>query len=136
VHVPAGRVAIRIYRTSRVRAHHPLGGLMIVSTVSPTTHTGDVQTPARLLARALVRSLTRGTAISQGVRYIHVGHDQWLVAQHELLEEVGDDGHSETKFVRGAYGAGKSHFLSVVQDRAREAGWMTSHIECKVDKVQ
>jgi len=83
-----------------------------------------------------VRSLGRGTAIAQGVRYIHVGHDEWLAAQRELLDEVGTDGHSETKFVRGAYGAGKSHFLSVVQDRARDAGWMTSHIECKVDEVQ
>ena len=109
---------------------------MTASTVSPTVKTVDVQTPAQPLARALVRSLTRGTAIAQGVRYIHVGHDQWLAAQHELLDEIGDDGHSETKFVRGAYGAGKSHFLSVVQDRARHAGWMTSHIECKVDKVQ
>jgi hypothetical protein len=84
----------------------------------------------------MVRSLTRGTAIAQGARYIHVGHGQWLAAQGELLDEIGTDGHSETKFVRGAYGAGKSHFLSVVQDRAREAGWMTSHIECKVDSVQ
>lgn len=109
---------------------------MSVSTVSAIAKTADVQTPSPSLARALVRSLTRGTAIAQGVRYIHVGHDQWLAAQHELLDEIAEDGHSETKFVRGAYGAGKSHFLSVVQDRARHAGWMTSHIECKVDKVQ
>lgn len=109
---------------------------MTAPTVSGSVKTADVQTPAQPLARALVRSLTRGTAIAQGVRYIHVGHDQWLAAQHELLDEIGEDGHSETKFVRGAYGAGKSHFLSVVQDRARDAGWMTSHIECKVDKVQ
>ena len=94
------------------------------------------RSPAAPLARALIRSLTRGTAIPQGVRYIHVGHDEWLGAQDELLTEIAEDGHSETKFVRGAYGAGKSHFLSVVQDRARQQGWMTSHIECKVDKVQ
>lgn len=92
--------------------------------------------PPPQLARALVRSLGRGTAIAQGVRHIHVGHDQWLAAQHELLAEVAEDGHSETKFVRGAYGAGKSHFLSVVQDRARRAGWCTAHVECKVDHVQ
>ncbi len=88
------------------------------------------------LARALIRSLTRGTAIRSGVRHIHVGHDNWLRAQSELLEEVAEDGHSDTKFVRGAYGAGKSHFLSVVQDRAREVGWATCHVECKADSVQ
>jgi hypothetical protein len=54
----------------------------------------------------------------------------------ELLDEIREDGHADTKFVRGAYGAGKSHFLSVVQDNARAAGWVTAHIECKVDGVQ
>jgi len=88
------------------------------------------------LARALIRSLTRGTAIAAGVRYIHVGHERWLGAQTELLNEISEDGHADTKFVRGAYGAGKSHFLSVVQDRAREQNWATSHIECKIDGVQ
>src|SRR5437867_9040574 len=94
------------------------------------------ETPDPKLARALIRSLTRGTAIRTGVRYIHVGHENWLKAQDELLGEIADDGHSDTKFVRGAYGAGKSHFLSVVQDRAQEAGWATCHVECKVDGVQ
>jgi P-loop Domain of unknown function (DUF2791) len=94
------------------------------------------QSPDPKLARALIRSLTRGTAIRTGVRYIHVGHESWLKAQDELLCEVAEDGHSDTKFVRGAYGAGKSHFLSVVQDRAREAGWATCHVECKVDGVE
>ncbi len=88
------------------------------------------------LARALVRSLTRGTTIADGVRYIHVGHEKWLAAQRELLAEIAEDGHADTKFLRGTYGAGKSHFLSVVQDLAREAGWATSHVECKVDGVQ
>ncbi len=92
--------------------------------------------PSPQLARALIRSLTRGTAIAAGVRYIHVGHEQWLAAQTELLNELQEDGGSDTKFVRGAYGAGKSHFLSVVQDRAREQNWATSHIECKIDGVQ
>ncbi|HZP62574.1 MAG TPA: BREX system ATP-binding domain-containing protein [Terriglobales bacterium] len=88
------------------------------------------------LARALIRTLNRGTAIAAGVRFIHVGHSKWLSAQYELLTELQDDGHADTKFVRGAYGAGKSHFLSVVQDHARTLGWMTSHVECKVDGVQ
>ena len=59
----------------------------------------------------------------------------WLAAQQELLAEIAEDGHSDTKFVRGAYGSGKSHFLSVVQDNARENGWMTSHVECRADGV-
>jgi hypothetical protein len=88
------------------------------------------------LARALIRTLNRGTAIAAGVRFIHVGHSKWLSAQYELITELQEDGHADTKFVRGAYGAGKSHFLSVVQDHARTSRWMTSHVECKVDGVQ
>jgi hypothetical protein len=106
------------------------------SLANPTAGSTEGKSLTRDLARALVRSLSRGTAVAQGARHIHVGHENWLAAQHELLEEIAEDGHSDTKFVRGAYGAGKSHFLSVVQDRARDAGWVTSHIECKVDKVQ
>src|SRR5579859_961708 len=96
----------------------------------------DGDDPSPTLARALIRSLTRGTAIAEGIRHIHVGHDQWLAAQQELLTEIAEDTHSDTKFVRGAYGAGKSHFLSIVQDWARTHGWVTSHVECKLDGVQ
>lgn len=88
------------------------------------------------LARALIRSLNRGTAIAQGARFIHVGQAEWLAAQVEMLDEVAEDGSAETKFVRGAYGAGKSHFLAVVQDMARERGWATAHVECKTDRVE
>lgn len=87
-------------------------------------------------ARAVIRSLSRGTTIPEGVRLINVGHERWFAAQRELLAEIAEDGHSDTKFVRGAYGSGKSHFLSFVQESAREEGWATSHVECKADGVQ
>ena len=92
--------------------------------------------PAAGIAKALVRSLMKGTAIPQGVRFIHVGHSNWLHAQDELLDEVADDGFADTKFVRGSYGSGKSHFLAVVQDHARERNWATTHVECRQDGVQ
>jgi hypothetical protein len=98
--------------------------------------TGGDDQPSSALARALIRSLVRGTTIAAGVRHIHVGHRNWLAAQQELLTEIAEDGHADTKFVRGAYGAGKSHFLAMVQDVAQSQGWATSHIECKIDGVQ
>jgi hypothetical protein len=97
---------------------------------------GDFEQLTPSMARAMIRSLVRGTTISEGVKFIHTGHEKWILAQRELLDEIGEDGHSDTKFVRGAYGAGKSHFLSVVQYGARQTGWVTSHVECKVDGVQ
>lgn len=92
--------------------------------------------PSPLAARSLVRALSRGTGLPDGLAHIHVGHAGWLAAQEELLGEIAEDGHSEAKFVRGAYGAGKSHFLTIVQERARSAGWMSAHIECSFDKVE
>lgn len=87
-------------------------------------------------ARALVRALTRGTSLPDGIRHIHVGHAGWLAAQDELLDELKEDGHSEAKFVRGSYGAGKSHFLGLVQENARRSNWVTAHLECSFDKVE
>ena len=55
------------------------------------------------LAKAMIRSLTRGTTVSAGARHIHVGNEQWLMAQQELLNEIAEHGGAETKFVRGAY---------------------------------
>lgn len=94
----------------------------------------NAPTPAE--ARALVRSLTRGTTGPRGARFLHVGHQRWLAAQEELLCEIAEDGHAEARFVRGAYGAGKSHFLAMVQDRARQMNWLTCHVECRADGVQ
>jgi len=110
-------------------------------TQAPSTiQTASASVPTRTvepkLARALIRSLTRGTALPRGAGLIHVGHHEWLAAQAEILNEIAEDGYSDTKFVRGAYGAGKSHFLSVVQEMARREGWVTSHIECHFDHVE
>ncbi len=93
-------------------------------------------TPPRRIARSLVRSLATGTPILEGAGYIHVGHRKWIDAQIELLGELAEDNDSDVVFVRGTYGAGKTHFLACVQERAQEQGWATSHIECRCDQVQ
>ena len=92
--------------------------------------------PSRLVARRLLRQLGRGTTIAEGARYLHVGHARWLDAQRELLDELEEDGGSDTKFVRGTYGSGKSHFLYVVEDIARQSNWLTAHVECRADEVE
>jgi adenosylhomocysteinase len=52
------------------------------------------------------------------------------------LAELAEDEDSDVVFVRGSYGAGKTHFLACVQDRAVEANWATAHVECRRDQVQ
>jgi hypothetical protein len=87
-------------------------------------------------SRAIIRSLTRGTTLPDSARHLNIGHDNWIAAQLELLDELAEDGYSDTKFVRGAYGSGKSHFLAVIQSLARQHGWATAHLECKKDGVE
>src|SRR5690349_12770549 len=98
-----------------------MGGLGAMNEIGSRRSERDSPLPA--VARAMVRSLMRGTTISEGARYFHVGHEKWLAAQYELLDEIAEDSHADTKFVRGAYGAGKSHFLAVVQDSGRVKNW-------------
>lgn len=96
----------------------------------------ESERPYRRIARMLARSLLTGTPVVDGVRFIHVGHARWLDAQVELLRELAEDSDSDVFFVRGAYGAGKTHFLACVQDRAQEEGWATAHIECRRDRAE
>ncbi len=90
----------------------------------------------RRIARSLIRSLADGTPVMEGIRYIHVGHTRWIDAQAELLRELAEDNDSDVLFVRGAYGAGKTHFLGYVLERAQELGWATAHLECRRDKIE
>ena len=92
--------------------------------------------PERRIARSLVRNLATGVPIIEGAGYIHVGHRKWIDAQSELLSELAEDNDSDVVFVRGTYGAGKTHFLACVQERAQHQGWATSHIECSRDHIE
>lgn len=99
-----------------------------------TSRSSDV--PTKRIARSLIRSLQTGTSILEGIKYLHVGHEEWLKAQEELLSELAEDQDSDVVFVRGNYGAGKTHFLGCVQDNALTRKWATSHIECRRDNVE
>jgi len=89
----------------------------------------------RRTARRLLKKLQAGTTTADGTESLHVGHEGWLAAQKELRDEVFEDDDSSTKFVKGAYGAGKSHFLVVMQRAAEHEGWATAHVECNAHEV-
>lgn len=87
-------------------------------------------------ARALIKSLQRGTVRPGGAKYIHRGHEHWVGAQIEELGEIEEDGGSVVHFVRGSYGEGKTHFLYYLGELARDRGWASAHIECRRDKAE
>jgi len=91
---------------------------------------------SRAAARNLIKGLQRGTVRPGGAKYFHRGHENWIGAQLEELEEISDDGGAVVHFVRGAYGEGKTHFLQYLEELARDQGWASAHLECRHDKVE
>jgi hypothetical protein len=87
-------------------------------------------------ARTLIKGLQRGTIRPGGAKYVHRGHENWINAQIEELNEIKQDGGSVVHFVRGAYGEGKTHFLYYLEELARDRGWASAHLECRQDKVE
>jgi len=87
-------------------------------------------------ARVLIKSLHRGTVRPGGAKYVHRGHENWINAQIEELNEINEDGGAVVHFVRGAYGEGKTHFLYYLEELARDLGWASAHLECRRDKVE
>ena len=87
-------------------------------------------------ARTLIKGLQRGTIRPGGAKYLHQGHENWISAQLEELEEIEEDGGAIVHFVRGAYGEGKTHFLHYIEELSRDRGWATSHLECRQDNVE
>lgn len=67
---------------------------------------------------------------------MHCGHENWIAAQLEEIEEIEEDGGAVVHFVRGAYGEGKTHFLHYIQELARERKWATAHVECRKDNAE
>ena len=87
--------------------------------------------PEPRLARQIVETLGQsGTPLSKGVSYYNAGNESLLNAidTHYLGSYLADGG-AVFKLVVGDYGAGKSHFLYCVRDRA----WQRNFAVSKVD---
>jgi P-loop Domain of unknown function (DUF2791) len=76
----------------------------------------------RAEAKAIVDSLRYGTPPVGHVREFTVGRQDEL-EQLEQSISAPDDGHGTALLVRANYGAGKSHLLRIVRERALEAGY-------------
>ena len=87
--------------------------------------------PEPRLARQIVETLGQsGTPVSKGVSFYNAGNESLLNAidTHYLGSYLADGG-AVFKLVVGDYGAGKSHFLYCVRDRA----WQRNFAVSKVD---
>jgi hypothetical protein len=78
-------------------------------------------TVSRAIAQQILQRLGQsGQPPEIGIEHLNVGNERLLdVLDREYLEPIATNGHgSSFKLVQGWYGAGKSHFLYVIRQRA------------------
>lgn len=82
-------------------------------------------------AKRIVRDIgASGLPPSKGVAYYNVGNDSLLqVLEEEYFKDFLVDGGGSFKLVVGDYGAGKSHFLLCIRDRAWKHGFVVSRTD-------
>jgi hypothetical protein len=75
----------------------------------------------------IAKALRSGTVPASGLEHFAVGLDPLAAAFREDFAHVGS-GRSGYRFLRGAYGSGKTFFSTLVASEALEAGFLTSHV--------
>ena len=86
----------------------------------------------RWTARDVIDALRQGVVPERGLDLLFVGQE--AARQHlcEQMEYVGT-GRSAFKFIRGAYGSGKSFISAWLRDRALDAGFAVSSIRVSAE---
>src|ERR1700752_93071 len=79
-------------------------------------------------ARTIIESLRRGSVPVEQVLYVTVGRERWLSIIEDDLTNYIAAGGAKVRFVNGDYGDGKTHFLSVIQHIAKQAGFTVSFV--------
>ncbi|MFA5508922.1 MAG: BREX system ATP-binding domain-containing protein, partial [Vulcanimicrobiota bacterium] len=75
----------------------------------------------------IVKALRSGTVPAAGLEHIAVGLEPQIAAVEELLDYAAS-GRSAYKFIRGAYGAGKTFLSTLACSRALESGFLTTTV--------
>ena len=80
----------------------------------------------------IINALRRGTVPSQGLHHLAVGIDLEIQTIREQLEYVRT-GRGDFKFIRGAYGAGKTFLASLALETALNLNFVVSQVVISVD---
>jgi len=92
----------------------------------------DYRQLSQPVARDIVNALRRGTVPQTGLEYLAVGLDRELRAVSAQLKHVAT-GRGDFKFVRGAYGAGKTFLSALVLEEALRQGFAVSYAVVSTD---
>lgn len=106
------------------------GGMNLYDWVDANDRRGGLDKRA---ARDVVDALRQGVVPERHLDLLVVGQDTGRQHLLDLMEHVAD-GRSEFKFIRGAYGAGKTFVCSWLREQALERGFLTSTVRIGPDQ--
>jgi hypothetical protein len=84
------------------------------------------------VAQDIINAIRRGTVPQAGLEYLAVGLDRELRAISAQLKHVAT-GRGDFKFVRGAYGAGKTFLSALAMEEALRQGFAVSYVVVSTD---
>ena len=88
-------------------------------------------------AREIVQALRSGVVPRRGLHHFAVGGEKLMAAIADELDFVAGDGASvgkgAAKWIRGAYGSGKTFTTRLLATRARQRGFATSEVQVSVN---
>src|SRR3712207_6367861 len=87
-------------------------------------------------ARNILRPLRKGSAPAEDARDLFVGQTPWFKTAVQMMQHTADDRAFEVRFVRAAYGGGKTLFLRCLEQEARAGGWVTAFVILKHNQVE
>lgn len=85
-------------------------------------------------AQSLISGLSRGSAPLDAVEWFHVevgDRCRWLEDIQRDLDGYIREGGSKVRFLKGFFGDGKTHFLSMVRKMARDRGYLVSYVNAE-----
>ncbi|MEA3240912.1 MAG: BREX system ATP-binding domain-containing protein [Pseudomonadota bacterium] len=79
-------------------------------------------------ARSIIESLRKGSVPADYVPFFTVGRDNWIKFIEDDLENYIAKGGAKVRFIRGDYGDGKTHFMSIIRHLALRQGFAVSFV--------
>ena len=79
-------------------------------------------------ARAIIEELRKGSVPADYVDFFTVGRENWLHYIKDDLENYIAEGGAKVRFIRGDYGDGKTHFMSVISHLSLSYGFAVSFV--------
>ncbi len=82
-------------------------------------------------AHAIIEALRRGATPRGYVRKFSVGREDWLKPIDNQLNGFVKHGGQVVRFICGEYGDGKTHFMSLIEEKAFDENYAVSYLSCE-----